>query len=161
LGKTPQPHETRPDFASFWGFAPNALQEAVINQTRDVTTQFFLLIEAPMGVGKTEAALWASDAAQVAGTGGGFYVALPTQAISNAMHKRVKKFLLKRYQNERAIHMQLVHSHAKLSDDVKIIHRGLEPIHDSELSPEEAGVVAASWFCGAKRPCSRLSAWAR
>jgi len=150
--KTPQPHETRPDFASFWGFAPNALQEAVINQTRDVTTQFFLLIEAPMGVGKTEAALWASDAAQVAGTGGGFYVALPTQAISNAMHKRVKKFLLKRYQNERAIHMQLVHSHAKLSDDVKIIHRGLEPIHDSELSPEEAGVVAASWFCGAKRP---------
>ena len=157
--KTPQPRGPRPDFAEFWGFPPNALQEAVIEQTqavieqaRDVVKPFFLLIEAPMGVGKTEAALWASDAAQVAGINGGFYVALPTQATSNAMHKRVKKFVLKRYQNERAVHLQLVHSHAKQSDDVKVIHRDLEPIYDAECTPGEARVVAASWFCGSKRP---------
>ncbi|MCP9495164.1 MAG: CRISPR-associated helicase Cas3' [Pyrinomonadaceae bacterium MAG19_C2-C3] len=148
---TPAPRGVRPDFAEFWGFAPNALQEAVIEQTRAVTAPFFLLIEAPMGVGKTETALWACDAAQ-AKANSGFYVALPTQATSNAMYKRVKKFLIKRYKDEQAIHLQLVHSHARLSDKVKIVFRGLEPLYDSNLTPDEARVVAASWFCGAKRP---------
>jgi CRISPR-associated endonuclease/helicase Cas3 len=147
--KTPQPRDARPDFAEFWGFPPNALQEAIIKQTRDVTTPFFLLIEAPMGAGKTEAALWASDAAQSAGVNGGFYIALPTQATSNAMYKRVKKFLSKRYRDERAVHLQLVHSHAALSDEVNVVFKGL--IYDAECTPEEASVVAASWFCGAKR----------
>lgn len=155
---TPRPRGTRPDFAQFWGFAPNALQEAVIEQTQsvaeqtpDVLTPFFLLIEAPMGIGKTEAALWASDAAQVAGINNGFYVALPTQATSNAMYERVKKFLSKRYQNESAVHLQLVHSHAALSDEIKVVFKGLI-YDDAEGTPEEASVVAASWFCGAKRP---------
>lgn len=155
----PKPRVTRPDFEEFWGFTPNALQAAVAEQAQTVieraceaATPFFLLIEAPMGAGKTEAALWASDAAQVAGVNGGFYVALPTQATSNAMHKRVKKFLHKRYNEEPAIHLQLVHSHAKLSDDVKVVFEGLEPIYDDVCTPDEARVVAASWFCGAKRP---------
>lgn len=150
--KTPVPPGARPDFAAFWEFSPNALQEAVTEQTRNVTAGFFLLIEAPMGIGKTEAALWASDAAQAAGVNTGFYIALPTQATSNAMHERVEKFLRKRYSDEEVIHLQLVHSHARLSDNVKIVFQGLEPIHDSKLTPEEARVVAASWFCGAKRP---------
>lgn len=152
---TPQPHGARSEFAAFWGFAPNALQEAVIVQTRELKSQtapFFLLIEAPMGIGKTEAALWASDAAQVAGINTGFYIALPTQATSNAMHKRVKKFLSKRYFDEQSIHLQLVHSHAALSDEVDVVLRGLEHIYDFKLTPEEARVVAASWFCGSKRP---------
>lgn len=149
---TPSPRGAHPDFAAFWEFAPNALQEAVIERTLEVTTPFFLLIEAPMGVGKTEAALWASDAAQAAGVNGGFYVALPTQATSNAMHERVEKFLRKRYPGEQAVHLQLVHSHARLSDKVKIVFQGLETIYDSDLTTEEARVVAASWFCGAKRP---------
>jgi CRISPR-associated endonuclease/helicase Cas3 len=149
---TPQPRGARPDFAEFWEFAPNALQEAVSEQTRDVAKPFFLLVEAPMGTGKTEAALWASDAAQVAGVNGGFYVALPTQATSNAMYERVRKFLFKRYEGEQAIHLQLVHSHAALADDVHVILRGLEPIYDDTCTPEEARVVAASWFCGSKRP---------
>jgi len=156
---TPSPRGVRPDFAAFWNFAPNALQEAVIAQTRNVKTPFFLLIEAPMGIGKTEAALWAIDAAQstsddaqAASVNSGFYIALPTQATSNAMHERVEKFLRKRYRDERAVHLQLVHSHAKLSDNVKIVFQGLELIYDSDLTTEEARVVAASWFCGAKRP---------
>lgn len=149
---TPAPRGARSDFAEFWGFAPNALQAAVTKKTQDVTAPFLLLIEAPMGVGKTEAALWASDAAQVAGVNSGFYVALPTQATSNAMYKRIKHFVKKRYTDQHTVHLQLIHSHAALSDDVDVVFRGLESIHDSELTPEEARVVAASWFCGAKRP---------
>jgi CRISPR-associated endonuclease/helicase Cas3 len=150
--RTPLPQNPRPDFAEFWGFPPNSLQRSVMMLTENLTNPFFLLIEAPMGVGKTEAALWANDAAQSSSVNEGFYIALPTQATSNAMHSRVKGFLQKRYDNVRAIHLQLVHSHAKLSDDVEIIHRGLEPIYDESCTPEEASIVAASWFCGAKRP---------
>jgi CRISPR-associated endonuclease/helicase Cas3 len=39
-----------------------------------------------------------------------------------------------------------------MSDNVEIVYRGLNPIYDSESTAEEARVVAASWFCGAKRP---------
>ena len=152
---TPLPTVDRPEFAAFWGFAPNALQRSVIEHTQDLTSPFFLLVEAPMGVGKTESALWASDAAQSIGLNCGFYIALPTQATSNAMHERVKKFLEKRLPDENAIHLQLVHSNAGLSESAKVVFQGLHPLWgiDAETGAREVErVVAASWFCGAKRP---------
>ncbi len=150
--KTPTPLGARPDFAEFWGFVPNSLQRAVVAQTNAVQTPFFLLAEAPMGAGKTECALWAADAALVAGFNAGFYVALPTQATSNAMHRRVKDYVARRFSHENAIHLQLVHGNAALSEDVEVVFRGLEEIYEEGAEKDVARVVALSWFCGAKRP---------
>ncbi len=51
------------------------------------------LIEAPMGMGKTEAALWAAAGLISSGKSSGLYFALPTQLTSNKIHDRVGAFL--------------------------------------------------------------------
>lgn len=151
---TPTPRKSV-DFQEFWKFAPNALQREIIEATRDLSAPFLMIAEAPMGIGKTEGALWASDAAQLAGVNRGFYVALPTQATSNAMHERVRDFLAVRLPEESAIHLQLVHGNAPLSDSAPVVFKGLHPMWSAEKadgSRELERVVAASWFGGAKRP---------
>lgn len=141
----------RPDFRTFWGFPPNPLQEAVIAATEDVSAPFLLLCEAPMGAGKTEAAFWAADAAFSASRARGLYVALPTQATSNAMHARASDFLQKRLPSE-LVHLQLVHGNARLKDD-DIAFKPLSELYEGlEADPQRARVMALSWFTGAKRP---------
>jgi CRISPR-associated endonuclease/helicase Cas3 len=53
------------------------------------------LIEAPMGMGKTEAALWVAAGLISSGKASGLYFALPTQLTSNKIHERVGAFLHK------------------------------------------------------------------
>ena len=74
-----------------YGLRP--LQIAVEEIKPSLRQPSLVLIEAPMGEGKTEAALhllegWAAD-----GAARGFYLALPTQATANQMHGRVVDFL--------------------------------------------------------------------
>lgn len=51
------------------------------------------ILEAPMGLGKTEAALYAAYRAMSNGQATGLYFALPTQLTSDKIHERVNKFL--------------------------------------------------------------------
>lgn len=51
-----------------------------------------VVVEAPMGMGKTEIALYLSMRAIGAGNADGLYFALPTQASSNALFKRITDF---------------------------------------------------------------------
>ncbi len=69
-------------------FQPNSVQETVAKSAPGL-----VIVEAPMGCGKTEAALrlaqqWISE-----GHHQGIYFALPTQVTSNRIHKRVAEFL--------------------------------------------------------------------
>lgn len=50
------------------------------------------VVEAPMGLGKTEIALWLAAQALRHGTAAGLYAALPTQATANALFGRVRRF---------------------------------------------------------------------
>lgn len=150
---TPVPTSPRPDFQQFWKFVPNSLQQVIVRQTENLTEPFLCIAEAPMGVGKTEAALWATDAALAAQINAGFYVALPTQATSNAMHRRIKDFLGQRLADAKNLHLQLVHGNAALSEDVEVLWKGLADLFGpNSAETEKARVVALSWFCGAKRP---------
>lgn len=73
-----------------------------------------VLLEAPMGEGKTEAGVYA--ALQMAQQWGkcGFYVGLPTAATSNQMVERMRTFLQMHHASEP---VRLLHSMAWLSDD--------------------------------------------
>ncbi len=94
-----------------------ALQSASIDLSTTLTPPCLVMIEASMGEGKTEAALYLADYLQHQTSAGGFYIGLPTQATSNAMWGRVKKFLAKRYQDEKFVNLTLSHSAAPLKDD--------------------------------------------
>lgn len=72
-----------------------------------------LLVTAPTGDGKTEAALYAASVMARASGAGGVYFALPTMATADAMFGRVKEFAQKNVEGERGL--TLLHSMAWLS----------------------------------------------
>lgn len=61
------------------------LQKTAIQISELLTPPCLVMIEASMGEGKTEAALYLADHLQHQSGAGGFYIGLPTQATSNAM----------------------------------------------------------------------------
>ncbi|WP_051321349.1 CRISPR-associated helicase/endonuclease Cas3 [Chrysiogenes arsenatis] len=79
-------------FSEIFGFSPNEMQERAIEA---IAEPGVYVIEAPMGMGKTEAALGAAYQLLACGKANGLYFALPTQATSNRIHLRINEFLSK------------------------------------------------------------------
>lgn len=136
---------------------PNALQEAIAVLERDMNGPGLVLIEAPMGEGKTEAAMYLADRWAVSAGQRGVYFALPTQATSNQMFSRVRAFLAGRY-TEGPVDLQLLHGHASLSSEFETLRRSAEGLFEpGGICDEESGggvtpnVVAAEWFTHRKR----------
>ena len=77
-------------FSDIFGFAPRPAQAAFLE---DVSTPGAYVLEAPMGMGKTEAALYATYRLVEGGFHSGLYFALPTRLTSDRIHDRVQKFL--------------------------------------------------------------------
>jgi CRISPR-associated endonuclease/helicase Cas3 len=70
--------------------SPRPLQEALISA---MDCAGLYIVEAPMGIGKTEAALAGAYRRWTEGDERGLYFALPTQLTSNRIHERVRGFL--------------------------------------------------------------------
>ena len=71
------------------GFRPNYLQREVIAVAEGVGTSGIMIIEAPMGVGKTEAALAVAELLSFQSGCGGIFFGLPTQGTANGMFPRM------------------------------------------------------------------------
>lgn len=107
----------------------------------------FILLEAPMGEGKTEAGLFlvAHLMKEIGKTG--FYVALPTAATSNNMFSRIKKLL----ENHEITRAKLMHAQAWMidgqaefkgeSDDENEAKAWLAPLRRAMLSQYAVGTV--------------------
>lgn len=106
-----------------------------------------LVIEAPMGEGKTETALYTALQWMRMASLNGLYMALPTAATSNQMYERVQKLLENLgYTNK----IKLLHGMAWLLDD-------MTPIGELKLTDED-NEIASDWFRPAKR--GLLAPWA-
>lgn len=77
-------------FEQVFGFAPRPAQRQLIEQ---VSAPGVYVLEAPMGLGKTEAALYAAYRMLERGQAWGIYFALPTQLTSNKIYERFNAFL--------------------------------------------------------------------
>ena len=145
-----QPLSPRP-FSELFSFAPNALQRAVAELLAEVEGPTLVLVEAPMGLGKTEAALYACYLVQEKLGHRGFYVALPTQATANGLFPRVRGFLEKLAQDERW-ELQLQHGAAMLNPEYEEILARARPREVYDVEGKDAGFVTASaWFSARKR----------
>lgn len=132
-------------FDQIFNFAPRPLQQAVADALSDVNEPVILLVEAPMGEGKTEAAFFAYLELQRRFRHRGLYVALPTKATGNAMFGRTLEFL-RRQGTDRKLDLQLLHGATLLNDTFQNLC--LSGIHDSETGGE---IRAGEWFTNKKR----------
>ena len=136
-------------FDEVFGFPPRPLQEAVSTVLADLNAPAILLIEAPMGEGKTEAAWFAHLELQRRFEHRGLYIALPTQATGNAMFARTLAFLRARDAG-RVLDLQLLHGGTLLNDHFQQLR--LSSVHDDDAAdPHAAQVKAAEWFTHRKR----------
>ena len=130
-----------PPFNEVFPFPANTLQSSVAHALENVREPTLLILEAPMGGGKTEAALYAHLLLQAKHGHRGLYVAMPTQATGNAMFGRVKDFRAKF--GGRPHDLQLVHGAAILKP---------EYLELRQVGEDEATTVQASeWFSAKKR----------
>ena len=77
-------------FETIFGFKPHSAQQQLFEQ---VNQPGIYVLEAPRGMGKTEAALYAAYKMLQNGAATGFYFALPTQLTSNKIYQRGNEFL--------------------------------------------------------------------
>lgn len=112
-------------------FQPNIMQSQFFKHAEMNALNF---IEAPMGMGKTEAALYFAYKCLESGQASGIYFALPTQLTSNKIFDRFNAFLSNILDDD-SPKSKLLHSNAWLLD----------------TNMGEEGAVGKSWFDGAKR----------
>jgi CRISPR-associated endonuclease/helicase Cas3 len=104
------------------GFQPRPVQSILI-EAADAPGLY--IVEAPMGMGKTEAALAAAYKRWTEGGERGLYFALPTQLTSNKIHDRIHSFLENTIGGEAV--QALVHGNAWLREDhTKLLSPRLE-----------------------------------
>ena len=128
------------------GFEVRPIQAECEKITKqDNITSRLLIIEAPMGEGKTEAAIYTAVQWIKAYNLSGFYIALPTSATSNQMYERVKHFFCDHAKG--GINVKLVHGLAWLLDK-----QVPEKLDESKLLEERLeNDIAYKWFQPARR----------
>ncbi len=118
----------------------NDLQEKVFSTIKEPG---IYCIEAPMGMGKTEAAFWCSYNLMDRGLANGIYFALPTQATSNRIHYRMDDFINKITEEKQVT--RLVHGNSWLMEDI-----GFPKISSIEGEKDDVTVIK-DWFASKKR----------
>jgi len=128
----------------FPAFSPWPLHQAVESLAAALATPSLILVEAPMGEGKTEAALLLANAAGARLAQEGAYVGLPTKATANQMLRRVRTFL-ETTRPDTPSSLVLAHGDSDMVDDF----RSLVAVYDED--GRTGGVRAEEWFLSRKR----------
>lgn len=142
------PREPAAFSSLFPPYAPNPMQSCVIGLAEKLTGPSLVIIEAPTGLGKTEAALFLADTWTRKLDQRGIYVAMPTMATSNQMHQRVQRFLAGRFPDD-PIDPLLIHGMAQWTEPVATPSVNIEDEGASATSPANAEIGA--WFLQRKR----------
>ncbi|WSQ69126.1 CRISPR-associated helicase Cas3' [Streptomyces sp. NBC_01216] len=142
------------------------VQEAAFDLARTMDEPGLMVIEAPMGEGKTEAALAAAEILAARAGGGGVFFALPTMATGNAMFPRLLDWL-ERLPAERGTRhsVLLAHSKAALNEDFADLMRSSGRVIAVDIDAPQADLprpscstraapaelVAHAWLRGRKK----------
>ncbi len=142
-------------FPALASLQPRPLQVEIAQLCDAGLHSTLIVVEAPMGEGKTEAAMLVADHWATLEQQRGCYFALPTMATSNQMFGRVREFLENRYHDDR-VNLLLLHGRAGLSEALReLIVEGSreEPadIWDDDAPTGRGSVIASEWFTYRKR----------
>lgn len=140
-----QPVDTTTDpYEARWGFHARPVQAVMTDAIEKTIDPGMAIVEAGMGLGKTEIALLAAEQLAYIKGQDGIFMGLPTQATSNAMFDRVSDWLttIAKSQGE-SFPIKLIHGKAQFNRDYTSLPRA------SNVGGPNA-VVVNSWFSGKK-----------
>lgn len=128
-----------------FNFEPRDIQEKFSQVIQKTDQAGIYILEAPMGGGKTEAALLGVEQlAEKTGVSGLFF-GLPTQATSNGIFNRIKDWVNTQSLEGEKRSIQLVHGKSALNEEYNKLSRATN-ISDDEVE----GVMVNEWFSGRK-----------
>lgn len=123
-------------------FIPNEVQLKICDLINETDEPGIVILEAPMGIGKTEASLVVSELlAQKTGRNGIFF-GLPTQATSDGIFPRIKNWIEKLDDDKKSL--RLSHGKSQLND----IYNSLAK--DINIDEKDSNVFVNQWFNGKK-----------
>ncbi len=128
-------------FSDIFPFSANDLQYQAMEAIKEPGVY---VIEAPMGMGKTEAALACSYQLMNAGLAEGIYFALPTQATSNRIFLRFQSFVEKVCPGGDQS-ARLIHANSWLLENIKTTAPA------KTLANSEDARIGRDWFASSKR----------
>ncbi|MGW8989120.1 CRISPR-associated helicase Cas3' [Streptomyces zhihengii] len=156
-------------FQDRFGSAPRPFQVAAVDVVRSMGGPGLVVIEAPMGEGKTEAALAAAEMLAARFGADGVFVGMPTQATSDPMFTRARRWV---ESIDRALASRVVLLHGKRAfnrewkallesagDQADAAFRGVDEFGmdddpygvESHACGDSERQAPAEWFLGPKR----------
>lgn len=155
----PQPVEidqNHDPYQKRWGFKARPVQRRITEEISRTVDPGMIIVEAGMGLGKTEIALIAAE--QLADITGrdAVYWGLPTQATSNAMFSRVEQWMGKLAEDEKgSLPIKLMHGKAAFNEEYVQIPDATNVDEFADGStPDTGSVIVNSWFSGKKATLS-------
>lgn len=139
---------TQTVFENRFGFIPREIQAVLSEIVIYSQEPGIFILEAPMGIGKTEAALVAAEQLAAKTGRNGLFFGLPTQATSNGIFPRIEKWLenvSSEFGDNLSIH--LVHGKSALNEDFLDLPRSSNINMDDV---ENGSVIVNEWFSGRK-----------
>lgn len=126
-------------------FSPREIQRAFSEAINKTQKPGIIILEAPMGIGKTEAALLGVEQLAEKGKCSGMFFGLPTQATSDGIFQRIEEWIEKiasETGDNKSI--QLVHGKAQFNE----VFNNLK--NAENIYADEGSVVINEWFTGRK-----------
>lgn len=135
---------------------PRPVQTAILNLLGDVSHPGIVILEAPMGEGKTEASLAAAELLANKTNRSGVFFALPTQATANGLFLRICSWI-ERLEDGVDHAVQLAHGKANLNELYNKIQTASKEMggfwvggEESEETGDDA-IIVHEWFSGRKK----------
>jgi CRISPR-associated endonuclease/helicase Cas3 len=137
-------------YSSRFGFHPRDVQVKMATEITNTAKPGIIILEAPMGIGKTEAALFAVEQLSAKTGRNGVLFCLPTQATSNGMFSRIKEWLSNvAKHNKEPVSLQLVHGKAALNEVFSSMANNID-VDGSSDGSSDGSVIVNEWFSGRK-----------
>jgi CRISPR-associated endonuclease/helicase Cas3 len=135
-------------FEDRFGFLPNEVQREFVNIVNNSIEPGLFILEAQMGVGKTEAALAAAEVLANRREADGIFFGLPTQATSNGLFSRLVEWA-KEISEDTYNSIKLAHGSADLNKEYqKYNFYGKSTVNEDAINE---GIEIHPWFQGNKK----------
>lgn len=129
-------------------FSARPVQKAAFEAVSDLNGSCLLIVEAPTGEGKTEAALAAGQRIAAETRAQGLLMAAPTMGTANGLFHRVAQWAAYNTPEHTVTSMNLVHSRKMLSEDFRKLRMGGI---GTDTDGGQGTVVASQWMQGTKK----------